>query len=162
MKIVSEETKRKISEALKAYHASRNSLNSRVERQAAKNATTFYPEMAKLHSKVYEARAALTPSRVDDVTEKLKTPLRIAKGHIKGNHIATKFTAKSVIGDVKKAIPAAKDAAKSLVGDFKSSARTAMQKALDSTTIDEKTKELYNKGKQKLTKKKPLPKSTKV
>ena len=162
MKVVSEETKRKISEALKAYHASRNSVNSKLERSFAKNAEGFYPSMAKITSSYYKGKAAATPSKVDDVVEKIKAPVRLAAGHLEGQYVSKKFQAKSIMGDVERAIPAAKGAAKSLVGDFKSSARSAVKKMLDSTSLDEKAKELYDRGKQRLTKKKALPKSTKV
>ena len=147
--MVSQETRRKISESLKAYYAARGSARSKAKEAAATVRSGGRSAATAVENKVRSVGAKLTKSKVDDVTT--------AAGNVKrsvtttAKNIADKASAKA--GSVAAGVNAAKPAAKEAANSLKADAKTAVKKVLDKTTLDEKAVELYKKAKSKVTKK---------
>lgn len=160
--MMSAETKRKISEALKAYYAGKGSARSKVGEAVAKTKGTARLAATDAENKIRSGYAKLTPSKVDDITTKIGNTKRTAVGTGKSVKDVASAKLSSVKIGVEAAKPAAKEAAKSLKSDLKSATKAKVQSLRDKTTLDEKAVELYGKAKEKITGKKRLPKTYKV
>ena len=160
--MVSQETRRKISESLKAYYASRGSIRSKVNEAVAKTKGIARSAATDAENKIRSGYAKLTPSKVDDFTTKIGNAKRTAVATGKAVKDVASAKLSSVNRGVEAAKPMAKEAAKGIKNDVKAAAKTKVQSLRDKTTLDEKAVDLYEKAKEKITGKKRTPKTYKV
>ena len=159
--MMSAETKRKISEALKAYYAGKG-MGARASEAGASVRSAGRSAATAVENKARSLGAKMTSSKMDDVTTAVGNAARSAKTMAKNTADKVTTKAKVEFAAVKAAMPQAKNAAKSLKSDLKSAAKAKVQSLRDKTTLDEKAVELYGKAKEKITGKKRLPKTYKV
>lgn len=127
--MMSEETKRKISESLKAFYAGRGSVSSKTEKAVASVKSGARSTATTAENKVRSAYAKLTPSKVDDFTTAVGNVRRSTGTAMKNAGDKAKAEISATKRGLKEAAPMAAKAARSLKADALSAKDRTVTKA---------------------------------